>query len=88
MEDYGIFASNEDDIRLALVPEDIQDAIDLPAEGWPPYQDLYRRDPPVPVLYDAPQNAGLGGWALWQSIIARQAGISFLGPWKQRALNV
>ena len=61
MEDYGVFALNEDDVRLALVPEDIQDAIDLPAEGWPSYQDLYGRDPPVPLLFEASQIAGLGG---------------------------
>ena len=41
MEDYGIFALNGDTIRLALVPEDSQNAIDLPTARWPSYQGLY-----------------------------------------------
>ena len=42
--------------------------------GWPPYQELYQCDPPAPVLYEASQPK-----------IARQAGVSSPGPWKQRA---
>ena len=60
MEDYGIFLSNEVNIRSALVPQDIQAATSLPTAGWPPYRDLYRRDPPALLLYEASQIAGLG----------------------------
>ena len=53
MEDYGIFLSNEDNIPSALVPQDIQTATSLPTATWQPYQDLYGRDPPVLLLYEA-----------------------------------
>ena len=59
MEDYGLFESNEDSIRLALAPQDPQNAMDLPTAGWPSYQELYRCDPPVPALYGNSQIAGL-----------------------------
>ena len=36
MEEYGIFPSNDDNIQLALAPEDVQNATYLPAAGWPP----------------------------------------------------
>ena len=61
MEDYGIFALNEDNVRRAAAPEDIRNAIDIPTAGWPPYQDRYLRDPPVPLLCEASLIAGLGG---------------------------
>ena len=60
MEDYGIFPSDGDNIRLALAPRVIQNAAYLPTAGWPPYRDLYGRDHPAPLLYEASQIAGLG----------------------------
>ena len=82
-EDYGLFASDEDNIRLALAPQDIQNTQGLPMAGWPPYQDLFR--------HDWMTRRKLPDWgvrALGQSMIARQAGISFPGPWEQRSLHV
>ena len=35
MDDYGIFAAKEDNVRLALCPGYIQNAIDLATAGWP-----------------------------------------------------
>ena len=51
LADFGIRAVDEDALRLALVPEDIQNAIDLPTARWPTYQTLYGRDPPIPRFY-------------------------------------
>ena len=61
MQDYGLSASDEDAIRLAPEPKDLLNAMDLPIAGWPPYQELCRCDPPVPVVYEASQIAGLEG---------------------------
>ena len=60
MEDYGIFPSNDDHVRVALVPQDFQNATFLPVAGWPPYLALCGRDPPAPVSSEAPQIAELG----------------------------
>ena len=49
MEEYGIFQSNEDHLRLALVPEEHQNAIQPPAPGWSSYRALYEFDPPAPL---------------------------------------
>ena len=38
IEDYGLLASDEDTIRLALAPQNTQNAMDLPIAGWPPHQ--------------------------------------------------
>ena len=35
----------------------MQNAAYLPAAGWPPYRDLYERDPPSPSLREASQTA-------------------------------
>ena len=59
LEDYGVFAVNEDEFRLRLLPDDIQNAIDFPTAGWPTYQTLYGCDPPVPLFYEQSQIAGL-----------------------------
>ena len=50
MEEYGIFSSNEDSIRLALAQEDARNAIHLPTDGWPSYSALYEGDPPAPFV--------------------------------------
>ena len=49
MEEYGIFQSNEDHLRLALVPAEHQNAIQPPAPGWSNYRTLYEFDPPAPL---------------------------------------
>ena len=59
MADYGILPIDEDALRLALVPEDLQNAIDMPTAGWPDYQVLYGREPPIPLFYEQSQIAGL-----------------------------
>ena len=59
-EDCGVFVAKEDNFRFALFPEDIQNAIDVPTTGWPSYQDLFGRGPPVPLFYEQSQNPGLG----------------------------
>ena len=41
MEDYGILPSNNDHIRLALAPNDIQNAIYLPVAGRPPFRVVF-----------------------------------------------
>ena len=60
MADYGVLPIDEDTLRLALVPEDLQNAIDMPTAGRPDYQVLYWRAPPIPLFYEQPQIAGLG----------------------------
>ena len=50
LADYGIIQIDEDALRLALVPEDIQNAIEMPTAGWPTYQELYGRGPPIPLF--------------------------------------
>ena len=45
LADYGIIQIDEDTRRLALVPEDIQNTIEMPTAGWPTYQELYGRPP-------------------------------------------
>ena len=50
-EGLGVFAVNEDDFRVALLPDDFQNAIDFPTAGWPTYQTLQGRDLPVPLFY-------------------------------------
>ena len=37
MENYGVFPSYDDHIRLALAPHDVQNATYLSTAGWPPY---------------------------------------------------
>ena len=61
LADYGIRAADEDALRFALAPEDIQNAIDVPAAGWPTYRTLFGRDPPIPLFYEQSQIAGLEG---------------------------
>ena len=46
---------------MALVPKDIQNAIEMPTAGWPTYQQLYGRGHPVPLFYEQSQIAGLEG---------------------------
>ena len=48
LEEYGIFHSDEDDIRLALAPDDKQNAIHPPTAGWPHYEAPFGCDPPAP----------------------------------------
>ena len=50
MEEYGISHSNEDNIRLALAPDDRRNAIHLPTAGWPHYRATYGCDPPAPLV--------------------------------------
>ena len=59
LADYSIMPIDEDALRLALVPETLQNAIDLPAAGWPTYQVLYGREPPIPLFYEQSQIAGV-----------------------------
>ena len=59
MADYGILPIDEDKLRLALVPDNLQNAIDMPTAGWPTYQVLYGREPPIPLYYEQSQIAGL-----------------------------
>ena len=61
LADYGVIPINEDTLRLALDPEDIQDAIEMPTAGWPTYRAPYGRDHPTPLFYEQPRIAGLGG---------------------------
>ena len=60
MADCGIFPSNDDNIRLALAPREIQNASFLPTAGWPPLWDLYGCGSPAPLLYEASEIAGPG----------------------------
>ena len=76
LEDYGVFAVNEDDFRLALLPDDMQNASDFPTAGSPTYRALDNRK-----LLD------WKGWIPRRPRTARQAGISFPGPWNERALG-
>ena len=50
LANYGILEVNEDELRLALAPEDIQNAIDFPTAGWPDYLTLFERDLPIPLF--------------------------------------
>ena len=59
MADYGIRPIGEDTLRLALAPEDLQNAIDMPTAGWPDYQVFFGRAPPIPLFYKQSQIAGL-----------------------------
>ena len=61
MEDSCIHAIDEDKIRLALVPEDLQNAIEMPTAGWPTYPALYGREPPLPLFYEQSRIAGWEG---------------------------
>ena len=61
MADFGIRPIDEDTFRLALVPEDLQNAIDMPTAGRPTYQALSGREPPIPLFYEQSQIAGLEG---------------------------
>ena len=61
LANYGLLEADEDELRLALVPEDIQNAIDFPTAGWPTYQALYGCDPPIPLFKEQSQIAGLEG---------------------------
>ena len=45
----GIINSNEDNIRLALAPDDEQNAIHLRTAGQPPYRAFYGCDSPAPL---------------------------------------
>ena len=85
-EDYGVFAVNEAECRLALLPEDIQNAIGFLTAGWPTYQTLCVRDPRFPYFMN---NRKLPDWKKWIPRIrtGRQAGILFPGPCKQRAMS-
>ena len=56
-EDYGIFPSNGDNVRLALAPQDVQSATYLSTAGWAPYWDLYTCVPPAPLLHEDSQIA-------------------------------
>ena len=49
MEDYGSLPSDDHGVRLALVPQDIQNATHLSAAGWPSLWDLCGRAPPAPL---------------------------------------
>ena len=60
LADYGILEVDEDELRLALFPEDLQNSIDLPTACWPAYRTLYGGDPPI-ALYEQSQIAGLEG---------------------------
>ena len=59
MEAYGIGHSNEDRLRLALVPEDRRNAINLPTAGWPSYRTLYGFHSPAPLADSDPRTAPL-----------------------------
>ena len=59
-EDYGICPSNDDNVRVALVSQDVQNAFHLATAGWPPYRGLYGRAAPAPFLRKDSQIAGLG----------------------------
>ena len=59
LADFGVPPVNEDELRLALVPEDIQNSIELPTAGWPTYQTLCGRNPPIPLIYEQSHIAGL-----------------------------
>ena len=48
-EDNGIFPSNGDNFRLALVLRDVQNTTFLRTNGWPPYRGLYGCAPPGPI---------------------------------------
>ena len=61
LADCGIIQIDEDAQRLALAPEDMQNAIEMPTAGWPTYQELYGRGNPVPLFYEQSQIAGLEG---------------------------
>ena len=59
LADYGIAPIGEDTLRLALVPEDVQTAIEMPTAVWPTYQVLSGCEPPIPPFYEQSQIAGL-----------------------------
>ena len=40
VENYNVFAANEDDLRFAFLPDDIQHAVDFLTAGWSTYQTL------------------------------------------------
>ena len=82
MQDYGLSASDEDAIRLAPEPKDLLNAMDFPMAGWPCYQELYRRDPPVPVRTGPRKLLDWEERALGRPVIVWLAGIFFLGPRK------
>ena len=50
LADYGAIEVDEDELRLALVPDGLQNAFDLPTAGWPTFQSQYGRDPPIPLF--------------------------------------
>ena len=61
LADCGIIQIDEDAQRLALAPEDMQNAIEMPTAGWPTYQELFGRGPPYPTFHLTVPDCGIGG---------------------------